>query len=383
VSYERPDFFLRAWVSSYNDTSTPFTHPLLANFLRLTDANSNSTNLKTRAYTYNIETQHTLELSFSNRLSYGVNYRLNTLSSAYSHSSQENRLGFYIQDEWKATSRLTVVAGMRYDLHTEIHGTLSPRLSLLYSPAENHTFRTSVSVAYRPPTLSETHLDIRSIIIPLGVTASASGSSNLDPEQIVSYDLGYQGWFLNHRLRTRVDLFFNHISKLIETTSPTVINGKEGDIYGGETGIEFLATEWLSGFANFSYQEINQTFVGEAVKRAAPLMKWNAGIRSEWQSGLSGEVAFHHYGAVTYPLATAFASLAPLGATAPDPRVGSYNLLNIRAAYKFWQEKAEAGYVRDAEVAISAFNALDDKHKEHPLGDTIGSRVMGWITVRY
>jgi hypothetical protein len=26
---------------------------------------------------------------------------------------------------------------------------------------------------------------------------------------------------------------------------------------------------------------------------------------------------------------------------------------------------------------------LNDKHKEHPLGDTIGSRVMGWLTVRF
>ena len=42
---------------------------------------------------------------------------------------------------------------------------------------------------------------------------------------------------------------------------------------------------------------------------------------------------------------------------------------------RFWHGKAE--------VAISAFNSLNDTHKEHPLGDTIGSRVMGWITVRY
>ena len=51
--------------------------------------------------------------------------------------------------------------------------------------------------------------------------------------------------------------------------------------------------------------------------------------------------------------------------------------------YKFWQQKAEAGYMRDAEVAITAFSALNDQHKEHPVGDTIGSRVMGWVTVRY
>jgi iron complex outermembrane receptor protein len=39
--------------------------------------------------------------------------------------------------------------------------------------------------------------------------------------------------------------------------------------------------------------------------------------------------------------------------------------------------------MREAEVAVSAFNALNDKHKEHPLGDTIGSRVMGWVTLKF
>lgn len=73
----------------------------------------------------------------------------------------------------------------------------------------------------------------------------------------------------------------------------------------------------------------------------------------------------------------------PFGVVPPDSRVGSYNLLNLRVAYKFWKQKASAGYLRDAEVVISAFNALNDKHKEHPLGDTIGSRVMGRLTVKF
>ncbi len=84
------------------------------------------------------------------------------------------------------------------------------------------------------------------------------------------------------------------------------------------------------------------------------------------------------------PLTEAFSSLhGAFGVVPPDPRVGSYDLLNLRGAYKFWKQKASAGYLREAEVAISAFNALNDKHKEHPLGDTIGSRVMGWLTVRF
>jgi iron complex outermembrane receptor protein len=34
-------------------------------------------------------------------------------------------------------------------------------------------------------------------------------------------------------------------------------------------------------------------------------------------------------------------------------------------------------------VTQAGDNRLNDKHKEHPLGDTIGSRVMGWLTMRF
>jgi iron complex outermembrane receptor protein len=47
--------------------------------------------------------------------------------------------------------------------------------------------------------------------------------------------------------------------------------------------------------------------------------------------------------------------------------------MNIRAGYRFWQNQAE--------FAVSVFNALNDRHREHPLGDILGSRVMGWFTL--
>jgi iron complex outermembrane receptor protein len=245
-------------------------------------------------------------------------------------------------------------------------------------------------VAYRPPTLLESFLDSRAIItlpppIPSPPPATARGSENLQPEQIISYEAGYQGWFLKHRLRLRVDLFFNHLSDLINFTGALgnqLTNGREADIYGGEAGVEYLITHWLSGFANYSYQEVGQTFTGPDV-RAVPRFKYNAGLRAEWENGLNGEVTFHHYGSVRYPIPSAFQQFAPFGVPQPNPQVDSYNLLNLRAAYKFWHQKAEAGYMRDAEVALSAFNAVNERHNEFPLGDTIGSRVMGWVTMRY
>ncbi|CAI4030428.1 TonB-dependent receptor [Nitrospira tepida] len=398
VGYERKNFFVRAFYRKFTSDSNVLTFPTLAAFgpggtsnLRVTSRDGNPIR-STKADTVDIEAQHALEFGSVDRLTYGVNYRHNMLSDNWiDQFSREDRLGLYVQNEWMPTNQVTLVTGLRYDLHTEIPGTISPRAALIYRPAENHTFRAAISLAYRQPTLTETHNDILQTTTLFGVPClpfavpppcplPIKGSSNLSPEQIISYELGYQGWFLRHRLRARADVFFNHISDLIEpeTRGNTVVfvnNQGAADIYGGELGLEFRATSWLSGFANYSIQEIGQS-INTEIRRAAPRFKFNAGLQGDWENGINGEVVYHYYGSATYPISTAFSDLSgpPLNVPLLNPMVGSYSLLNIRVGYRFWKDRAEA--------AVSAFNALNDRHQEHPLGETIGSRVMGWLTLR-
>lgn len=390
--YERSALIIRAYWNRYSDDVLNTALPGIANLIRVTDSRG-SLNLPFSANTYNVDAQHSLDAPWGHHLTYGANYRHNTLAStAINAFSREDRFGLFVQDAWKASETLTITAGARLDLHTEINATVSPRVAILYTPLPNHTFRAGFSIAYRPPTLFESHEQLRAVTtLPPPIPASAinvNGSAALNPEQILSYEVGYQGWYFKHRLRARADLFFNHLSNLVgnrntSATTATFVNDSGiADIYGGEAGLEVLATSWLTGYGNASYQEIGQSFAG-TVRRGAPRFKWNAGIRGEWDNGLSGDLSYHYVGAATYPVTASFALLTPFGATTPDSHIGSYNLLNLRTGYRFWQQKAAAGYLRDAEVAVSAFNALNDKHKEHPLGDTIGSRVMGWLTVRF
>ena len=379
VAYERPDFFIRAYWNQFNAVSDMFTDPRLAAYLRTTDRNGN-TRLDFLGNTYNVEAQHAVNWG-GHRLTYGLNYRLNTFATnSISAASHENRLGLYLQGEWNVTHWLTVVAGARYDLHTEINPTISPRVSFLYRVTPEHTLRASVSLGYRPPALFDTHEDLRVQYLgsPQLITPIRS-THNLDPEQIIAYDIGYQGWYFNHRVRLRADLFLNHISDLIDTSGTlggefTNSNGGEADIWGGEVGGEVIITSWLSGYANYTYQEVTQ----RSAERAAPRFKVNAGARGVWENGVSGELNYFHVGSATYPIEGFFSILHP----PPDERVPGYNLLNMRVAYRFWQERTATDYVREAEIAVSAFNALNDQHREHPLADLIGSRVMGWLTVK-
>jgi iron complex outermembrane recepter protein len=233
--------------------------------------------------------------------------------------------------------------------------------------------------------LFETYEDVRLtplVANPLFPTSNPiTGSHNLHPEEIVSYELGYQGWFYRHRIRVRADLFFNQISNLISLESTSImtatVNSDKTEIYGGEAGVEFQAASWLTSFANYSFQEIERNITGLG-RRGAPQSKVNAGLRGEWDNGISGEVVLHYIGSATYPLAQSF----DIFGVSPGTRISDYTLLNFRTGYRFWDNETAAGHRQSAEAALSVFNALDDEHREHPLGDLIERRVMAWLTVK-
>jgi len=53
----------------------------------------------------------------------------------------------------------------------------------------------------------------------------------------------------------------------------------------------------------------------------------------------------------------------------------AYTLVNARVGYRFLQGHAELSGV--------AFNLLDDRHREHPFGQILDRRLMGFFTYRF
>jgi iron complex outermembrane receptor protein len=393
--FQHHDFLVSAYWNGVHDNPQYVPSPPGTNLLQFTDP-SGSPRTYVVGNTYNIDVQNAWRPTQGHRLVYGVNYRrIDLRSGVASQYTEEDRLGFFVQDEWIPISPLTVVAGVRYDLDTFINPTVSPRVALIYSPVEGHTIRLSYSVAYRPPTAFEERLTGQVVTtlpppVPSPPPLQVGPSPNLEPEKFESYELAYQGWFWNHRLRVRSSAYFNHLTDVIFIQASGALASRANspgvaDFYGGDIGAEVLATTWLSGFVNYSYQQIGQSLT-DLARRGTPHSKVNVGLRAMWDNGLSAEANYYYVGAADYPLGTAFNTLAqffPPGVPVPQERVPSYNLLNGRIGFRFWQQRASAGYLREAEVAASIFNALNDKHKEHPIGETIGSRAMGWVTVRF
>jgi iron complex outermembrane receptor protein len=385
LAVEHPDFFVRASWSQLSQGITNTPLPFLAPIVSVTDMEGRSTGIPYLTNSYDLWSQYMFQIGNSHSVIGGINYRHNTLSSTeIAGFGQEDRLGLYMQDAWTLWPSLTLNAGARMDLHSDIHPTYSPRVALIYEPITNHTLRISGSMAYRPPTLVESNSAINTnfTIFGFGLQSQLRGSHNLDPERIVSYEAEYQGWWLDHRLRTRVAVFHNHLNHVIGpvSVSPTLgtwaNSSGVADIEGAEIGVEVIATSWLRGFANYSNQHTNQS-ITDMQRRGGPTSMASGGLVAEWENGLMGQITAHYVGAGVYPVRPEFSQFASIGlipqSTVPNPRVGSYTLLNVRAGYRFWQNRAE--------IAVSAFNALNDQHREHPLGDILGSRVMGWFTL--
>ena len=78
--YERPNFYVRGFWNRFDSSGTQAFNPALAPFLTVTDRNG-SPDVNVSADTYNIEGQHSIDLTDTLRLTYGANYRHNALSS--------------------------------------------------------------------------------------------------------------------------------------------------------------------------------------------------------------------------------------------------------------------------------------------------------------
>ena len=346
------------------------------------DAKSERTEQQTNFLynTYHLELQYALNNIPYNNLILGGSYRYNTMASrTLDRGVHQNISAFFLQDSIYITEFLHFVAGGRYDYNSLIDDyRLSPRGSLILHPHPDQVIRLSVSKAYRDPTFLDTHFDFYGIIDPSHpeYTVHSLGNPELVPEKILAYEAGWSG-LLTSFLKTRVDIFYNRIEDLIEglivsrypvypffSREATFENTDDPvRAIGGEVGAEFRISEWLNGFINYSYQELKNTRTDEIVK-SAPKNKLNAGLDASPWTGLSATISTHYVDETTW--GSSFSEYQ---------EIDDYILTNARLAYAINEP--------DLELAVSFFNLLNDKHREHPLGEKIGQRILFTLSCHF
>jgi len=319
------------------------------------------------ANTFKLDGQQSWLLGAQHTLTAGLSYRHHMFDSRFliGPEQQQDLFSAFAQHEYKPLNELIFTLGLRVDTHPEAGVTVAPRGSVVYSPWQNHTFRASISRAFRNPSVLENFVDFGAItgFAPPADVITILGNRNLDPEEITSYEVGYQT-VLFKRLRGRVDFFYNRLSRMNTGTTQTgpleftILTQGGGYIVGAELGAELLFTDWLKGFANYSYQNRD---VKPEILSIGPRHKGNLGLSANLPKRIETDIYLNTVG----------------GSASLQGKVDPYTTVNLRLGYPFEILGAKARF----HFAVS--DIFNHKHKEFPGGDTLERRITGLLQLRF
>jgi iron complex outermembrane receptor protein len=216
-----------------------------------------------------IELQHILKTSDSNRLVYGAGYRQDKVdgNSYYpvvvpstfpaSFNLKESRV--FANDEWRFNQKLLVNAGGMLENDTMGNREFSPRASLNYHLTPQHTIRVGVSIAHRTPSLGEQYAS-QANQYQLGYKYEPSPnitSAGLTPEKILSREIGYLAELRDWNTSLDLRFFNDQMSNMIYPLPNSSLwgNGMTANYRGIETTIKYSYSD-LSNFS-FNYTSEN------------------------------------------------------------------------------------------------------------------------------
>ncbi len=142
--------------------------------------------------------------------------------------------------EWRATSDVLVNVGAMIENNNLTGTDVAPQVSVNYRVAPDHVIRVGVSKALRTPTLFEEKLPSVIIVGPGTIVITQGG---LQPETIVSSEVGYIGAWPEWRASLDVKVFYETLHNLIHLTNEgitfppsarTVVNGDDVRQWGIE-----------------------------------------------------------------------------------------------------------------------------------------------------
>lgn len=154
-------------------------------------------------------------------------------------------IGLFIQDQFSATEKLTVTAGLRFDTYDDVGNAFSPRIAAVYRYKEHQTIKAQYSSAFRPPTFVEIATQNNPVV---------SGNPDIESEYISTYELGYI--FNDEINKFRTTLFYADLHDLIlvDPTANTYIN--EGEVH-----VSGLELEYVRNFGQKFRIDANTAFI--------------------------------------------------------------------------------------------------------------------------
>jgi iron complex outermembrane receptor protein len=253
-------FRFRRIVDTENELSVQFyrqyhrlseTYPVTVVVSPFSFAATINEDLKTERY--DLELQHTFRASPGVRVVWGGETRLDRLTAPGYFATPEtidSRLyRLFGNVEWRPAPDWIANLGLMYEDNSFTSGDVSPRVALNHHLDPDHTLRAAYSRAWRTPSFAEERSDWRPCT-DNGLICNQvfKATTDLAPERIDAYELGYLGAFSDRTLAVDIKLFQERIRDVIAAYSEqgnpadhfyTFANDGHADIRGWETQLEW------------------------------------------------------------------------------------------------------------------------------------------------
>lgn len=311
---------------------------------------------------------HTEMLDVPMHARWGGEVRLNTLASTITLDERSlwNLAGFASNEVLLGRWRLT--AGLRVDRSTLTRVSFSPRLSVVWSPAERHQLRAAFNTGYNNAHLLHyfTDLDLGGLRV--------IGNRDLAAEHATYGELGWNGG-LTRWLRAFATAFAYRFENWISldplNQTPEGIpwgNNEPFHAYGGELGLDVALRSTFAAYASYAFlgPKGPGVYPYRVAAPGSPQHKVSAGLRLE-RRGAYVTVDAQYFGRSR----VARVSQNPVP---PDvfelTALDAFVMTHLRIGYAFG---------RRLDLSISASNALDDRTRHFPGSEAPERRVAAAI----
>jgi iron complex outermembrane receptor protein len=263
----------------------------------------------------------------------------------------------FVQNEQSIIAdRLTIFGAVGLSHHPEINAQVDGNAAIVATPIKNQTLRMSFGRGHRDPAFNENYNRFSRRVGPN--TLYIAGRTDLRPESIQAWEVGYRGRFSlgdSSRVVVFADAFQEKLRNLIGSRTRPVpagsvpqspqatllqefVNFDARDGRGFEAGAE-LETSVVHLVGHYSYQDFETVATRAKIQADIPKHKVTAGLRTQ-RGRLELDIWVHSVSNGIDP--------------SVDPGNHSYVLINPRVGMKAgrWM------------FSLQAFNALDDKHLE-------------------
>ena len=331
---------------------------------------------------HDLEMQHTLHTSPTNRVVWGMGARHDSATAPnnlrYSPTWREYRL--FAHDEWRIAPVSLINIGAMAEKNALGQTRVSPRISYNHHLTPRDTLRASVSIAYRNPEMAEElgnqSVRLNNVAGQQWTWHNISAAGGLGPEKAISREIGYVGQLDEAGSTLDVRAFHDQISNIIwedpvadpnSTVTPKSFKSDFNAFYSGLEGtLNYKLGVRSRLTVNYSHQ-----VAGASPSRVSPIASVNASLISYANkysqtvplNSASMLLSHDFYGGLQ--LGAGFYHIDPVRSLDAGLMQPLTRYLDLRVAQSFGGWQSKKGRSGGGEIALVVKNALSDHYFDY------------------